>query len=177
MRYSLIITMLSLLIGQCATPVMAQRQEIREKLMNNEKLTKKEKAEIVHQLINERIEAHLFDIDVTRINSFNQQFHGLAPGYGLGVKEDLLTVHLPATTGTVSGAYGNGEQLKFEAHISEYKVSQNKKGTIKTIEIEAENETGKYKMELTIFKTARCEVKIRAQGLATTLYEGVMRLL
>lgn len=177
MKKFLFIAVLALFMAQFSAPALAQRQEIREKLLNNEKLTKKEKAEIVHQLVIERIDAKLFDIDINRITSFNQQFHGLDSGYGLGVKEDVLTVHLPAAAGIVSGAYGNGEQLKFEAKIENYQVSQNKKATIKTIEIEATNEAGKYWVTITAFKTARCEVKIKAQGMTTTTYEGVMRLL
>lgn len=177
MKKYLFIAVLALALAQVSQPVAAQRQEIREKLLNNEKLTKKEKAEIVQQLINERIEAKLFEIDVNRITTFNQQFHGLDAGYGLGVNGDELTVCLPASVGSVSGAYGNNEQLKFTARITSYKVTSNKKKTVHTVEIEAEDSAGKYSLTIIAYKTSRCDVMMKAQGQRSSSFEGVIRLL
>lgn len=41
----------------------------------DKKLTKKEREELALQIIDERIEARIFAIDVERITSANQQFH------------------------------------------------------------------------------------------------------
>jgi len=164
MKKIAIMALLAFLWAQCP----AQEQ--------TKKLTKKEREELALQIIDERIEARIFAIDVERITSANQQFHGLEKGYGITVEEDIMTGHLPGSTGTNSGAYGSSSRLKFNAKIKTFDVTQNKKGTIKTIKIEAEDDTEKYRATITVFKTGRCDLSIKAQGQSTISFEGAMRL-
>ena len=115
MKKIVIIALLAFLWAQCP----AQEQ--------TKKLTKKEREELALQIIDERIEARIFAIDVERITSANQQFHGLEKGYGITVEEDIMTGHLPGSTGTNSGAYGSSSRLKFNAKIKTFDVRKTRR--------------------------------------------------
>lgn len=111
------------------------------------------------QAIKEKIESKHFTIDVNRMIPMSGPSKSLTSDYSLKLKGDTLISYLPYFGEAYSIPYGGGKGLNFEAPITDYSLTWNKKG-VAVVKFKARTNEDNFSFRIQIFDNGTSSIQI-----------------
>jgi len=147
----------ALILTACSAERSAARQAERQRV-----------ARQVEQLI----DSHRFSVTATAMRPLRGGRHTLTQGYGIDLKDDMVTVFLPYVGEVRQATYGTGVSLNFTSPVGNY---QERRTTDRTyIAFTVINQGYKHAVRLEIFNNGKCSIDVDASHIDPISYEGYM---
>lgn len=121
--------------------------------------SKQEKKEQKEQAVKTVMESGRFTIDVNRAIPMKGRSVNLTSPYSLELRGDSVVSYLPYFGQAYSVPYGGGKGLRFDAPISEYKLSYKKKG-VAEIQFRARTDEDYYTFNISVFPTGSATIHV-----------------
>lgn len=121
--------------------------------------SKEEKREQKEQVVKAAIESGRFIIDVNRALPMKGRSVNLTSPYSLELRGDSVVSYLPYFGQAYSVPYGGGNGLRFDAPVSEYKLSYKKKG-VAEIKFRTRTDEDNYTFNISIYPTGSATIHV-----------------
>lgn len=157
-----IVLTVNLLLAVSATALQAQDN-------------KKDREERNRQAVSEMLETRRYKVDVDYMNPLRGRGRALTDSYSLEVRNDSLISYLPYAGEAYSVPYGGGKALNFKAPISQYNMSEGKKGK-KEIRIDVSNDEDTYIYTLTVFPNGNTSIHVQPTLRQSISFSGELEL-
>ena len=122
-------------------------------------------------LLKEQIESGNYKIDATMAYPRRGRSVSLTSSYSLEVKNDSVFSYLPFYGRAYTIPYGGGDGLRFEAPITDYEVSYDKKGTAKVL-FSAKTNEDLFKFTLDIYPGGSSNINVVMQQREPISFRG-----
>jgi len=123
------------------------------------------------QIIKERIDHRKYTINVDRMLPMSGQSRQLTSNYSLTIKSDTVLSHLPYFGQAYSVPYGGGKGLIFEAPITVYTLSYDRKG-MANISFQTRSEDDVYRFNVQIFNNGSSTIQITPNNRQSISFYG-----
>lgn len=135
------------------------------------KATKNEASQQVQTMIDNK----QYTINITRMNPMSGPSKQLTSSYSLTIKGDTVVSHLPYFGQAYTVPYGGGVGLTFEAPITVYTLSYDRKGQA-TISFQTRSEDDVYRFNLQIFDNGSSSVQVTPNNRQAISYYGELNI-
>lgn len=133
--------------------------------------TKQEKKEAKEKAVKEQIDSGRYRIQVNRALPFRGGAVNLTTLYALELRGDSVISYLPYFGRAYSLPYGGGEGMTFEAVVSDYHVSYDKKKAAR-IQFKTRTEEEQYTFRLHIFPGGSATIDVTPVHKQGIRYQG-----
>lgn len=133
--------------------------------------TKEERKETKEKAIKAQIDNQRFRIEVNRALPARGTAINLTTPYSLELRGDSIFSCLPYYGRAYSLPYGGGEGMNFEAFVSEYKLSYDKKKTAR-IAFKTRTKEDQYNFQLRIFPGGSATIDVTPVNKEGIQYQG-----
>ena len=135
--------------------------------------TPEERARI-EQLVEQRLDARDFRIDVNYMIPLRGSGKAVSGGYSIKVDGTVIESHLPYAGVAHSVPYGGGKVLSFKDDIDEYADSGWQKNGERTIVFSTNNEEDIIVYTLTLFTNGRTDIRVHCQNRDDISFRGTL---
>lgn len=160
MKMSSIVSVLLCLVLSGSQVVMAQQNE---------------KKEQVAQEVKRIIESKEYLIDVNRAIPMQGSSTNLTSLYALTIKNDSVSSYLPYFGRAYSAPYGGGKGLHFDAPMSAYALSFDKKGTAK-IQFQVRTDEDRYTYTIQVYSNGSATIHVMPTNKQSIRFYGALNL-
>lgn len=135
--------------------------------------SKEEKTEFIANQVKKQVEAKKFKILVDRTVPMNGRSVNLTSAHSLEIRNDSVFSYLPYFGQAYRLSYGGGAGMIFEAPLTEFKQSYNKKGTAQiTFRTRSEDDTHTFRVQ--IYPNASATVNVISINRQAITYYGLL---
>lgn len=131
--------------------------------------------ERIQQTVCEMLEARHYKVDVNYMNPQQGRSRALTDPYSLEVRNDSLISYLPYVGRAYNVPYGGGKNLNFRTPISQYDMTEGKKGK-KEIRISVSNDEDTYTYTLTVFPNGSTNIYVQPIHKQPITFSGKLEL-
>lgn len=121
--------------------------------------SKAERAEKEKQVVKELLESKQYIIEVDRAIPMSGRSRHLTTNYTLEIKGDSVNSYLPYFGQAYSVPYGGGKGLIFEAPVSDYRLSFNKKG-VAQIHFKSKTDEDNFTYSIEVFPNGSTTINV-----------------
>lgn len=121
------------------------------------------------------IESRVFTIDVSQATPQRGRAISLNSGYALKLNDDSIVSDLPYYGRAYSVPFGGGEGLRFDAQITNYKLSYGKKD-VANIEFNARTGEDNYTFMIKIFPNGSSYIRVLPNNKQSVAFNGNIRV-
>lgn len=133
--------------------------------------SKQEKKDQKEQAVKAVIESGCFIIDVNRALPMKGRSVNLTSPYSLELRGDSVMSYLPYFGQAYSVPYGGGNGLRFDAPVSEYKLTYTKKG-VAEIKFRARTDEDNYTFNLSIYPSGSATINVTSVNRQSIVFYG-----